>query len=146
MSLKNPVNRYVIYNEDGTVKDYMIGTKNSKVIKKAKKFNIKYDILKEFNEEQLSSIIKDEDFIQFFIDLIAVNNLGYNKNELNIMLNIKNLTIDDIINSEEFKPLSEYSYNIVMSITNNQWKNFKNIDESIEFFKNTFIKAFDSIL
>lgn len=146
MSRKNPANRYVIYNEDGTIKDYIIGTKNSKVIKRAKKFNIKYDILKEFNEEQLSDIIKDENFIEFFIDLITVNNLGYNKNELNIMLKIKNLALDDIIESEELKSVYDISYDILMRATNNEYERFKDIEEHAKISKNLFIKMFNKII
>ncbi len=113
MSLKNPGKRYVIYNKDNSLKTALIGTKNSKTIKKAKRDKLKYEITQEFNKEELKLIFKDISSEQFIFEFIDIYSNFYTKKEINILFEITNLKLEDIINSEYFTNRYSEQYKVL---------------------------------
>ena len=113
MSLKNPGQRYVIYNKDNTIKTALIGTKNSKVIKKAKRDKLKYEITQEFNKEELKLIFKDISSEQFIFEFIDEYSNFYTKKEINTLFDIINLKLEDIINSDYVANRYSEQYNVL---------------------------------
>ena len=113
MSLKNPGQRYVVYNKDGTLKTALIGTKNSKVIKSAKRDKLKCEITQEFNKEELKLIFKDISSEQFIFEFIDIYSNFYNKKEIDILFEITNLKLRDIINSDYFTNRYSEQYKVL---------------------------------
>ena len=113
MSLKNPGQRYVIYNKDNTIKTALIGTKNSKVIKEAKRDKLKYEITQEFNKEELKLIFKDISSEQFIFEFIDIYSNFYTKKEINTLFDIINLKLEDIINSDYVANRYSEQYNVL---------------------------------
>lgn len=106
MSLKNPGQKYVIYR-DGELINALIGTKNSKAIKKAKKSNLNYkiQIVQSFNEEELKLLLKDILTLEreLMIAFIMMYSIQLNAIEMDIFTRLTGLTIEEIMQSKIVK-------------------------------------------
>lgn len=141
MSLKNPVQRYVIRDKNGVIFDAFIGTKNAKAVKRAKKSSYNIQTVDSFAEPELRVIFKDvisdtptRENIEKFSREFDANTNKYSPDEIELIQQITKITSEDAF-------YSNYMISKLM-LTHIMFRgDIETFEEYVEYSKEMFDKS-----